>query len=452
MKVKGSKSCSVVSDSLRPHGLYSPWNSPGQNTGVGSRSLLQGIFPIQGLNPGLPYHRKILYQLSHRKAQDPHVHVQRLAFLIWIKFYLLKYRYFGKKIRLRCRRPQFDSWVGKIFWRRERLPSPVFLGFPCGSGGKESIINAGDLGLIPWVWKIPWRSERLPTPVFWPGEFHGLYSPWGRKESDTTERLPLPLSQVFYNVVSFCCVAKWISYMYTYIHIFFFFRFPSNLGHHRALSKVPCSQELVLVRVRLIYFILIHSSVSTSFSISQFLPFSPPHLGNCKFVLHIYDSVSALQISSSLPFCGHVWMWELDCEEGWVPKNWCFWTVVLEKTLESPLDCKEIQPVHPEGDQSWVFIGRTDAEAETPILWPPDATSWLIGKDSDAGRDWGQEEKGMTEDEMPGWHHWLDGHESEWTPGVCDGQGGLARCNSWGRKESDTTVWLKWTELNLPFF
>ena len=101
---------------------------------------------------------------------------------------------------------------------------------------------------------------------------------------------------------------------------------------------------------------------------------------------------------------GHVWMWEMDCEESWALKNWCFWTVVLEKTLESPLDCKAIQPVHPKGDQSRVFIGRTDAEAETPILWPPDTKSWLIGKDPDAGRDWGQEEKGMTEDEMAGWH------------------------------------------------
>ena len=96
--------------------------------------------------------------------------------------------------------------------------------------------------------------------------------------------------------------------------------------------------------------------------------------------------------------CSHVWMWELDCEEGWVLKNWCFWTVVLEKTLESPLDCKEIPPVHPKGDQSWVFFGRNDAEAETPILWPPHAKRWLIGKDPDAGRDWGQE-KGITEDE-----------------------------------------------------
>ena len=110
---------------------------------------------------------------------------------------------------------------------------------------------------------------------------------------------------------------------------------------------------------------------------------------------------------------GHVWMWQLDHKEGWALKNWCFWTVVLEKILESPLDCKEIQPVHPKGDQSWVFIGRTDAEAETPILWPPHAKNWLIRKDPDAGKDWRQEEKGKTEDEMVGWHHWLDGHEFE---------------------------------------
>jgi len=136
----------------------------------------------------------------------------------------------------------------------------------------------------------------------------------------------------------------------------------------------------------------------------------------------------------------------LECEESWVPKNWCFWTVVLEKTLESPLDCKEIQPVHLKGDQSWVFTERTDAEAETPILWPPHARSWLIGKDPDAGRDWGQKEKGMTEAEMGGWYHQLDGHEFEWTLGVGDGQGGLACCDSWGCKESDMTEQLNLTE------
>ena len=143
----------------------------------------------------------------------------------------------------------------------------------------------------------------------------------------------------------------------------------------------------------------------------------------------------------------HVWMWEF-YKESWAPKNWCFWTVVLEKTLESPLDFKEIQPVHPRGDQSWVFFGRNDAKAEAPVLWPPHAKSWLIGKDTDAGRDWGQEEKWMTEDEMAGWHHWLDAHEFGWTPGVGDGQGGLACCDSWGHKESDMTEQLNWTELN----
>ena len=120
--------------------------------------------------------------------------------------------------------------------------------------------------------------------------------------------------------------------------------------------------------------------------------------------------------------------------------------VVLEKTLESPLDCKEIQSVHSKGDQFWVFIGRTDVEAETPILWPPDAKSWLIGKDPDAGKDWGQEEKGTTEDEMAGWHHQLDGHGFGWTPGVGDGHGGLAFCGSWHCKESDTTEWLNWRQ------
>ena len=138
-------------------------------------------------------------------------------------------------------------------------------------------------------------------------------------------------------------------------------------------------------------------------------------------------------------------MWELDCEESWAPKNWCFWTVVLEKTVESPLDCKEIQPVHSEGDQSWVFFRRNGAKAETPILWPPHVKSWLIVKDSYARKDWVQEETETTEDETAGWHHGLNGHEFGWIPGAGDGQGGLVCCNSWGRKESDTT---EPTELN----
>ena len=141
-------------------------------------------------------------------------------------------------------------------------------------------------------------------------------------------------------------------------------------------------------------------------------------------------------------------MWELDYKESWVPKNWCFWTVVLEKTLESPLDCKEIQPVHPKGNRFWIFIRRTDAESETPIFCPPDVKSWLIWKDPDAGKDWRWEEKGTTEDEMVGWHHWLNGHESEWPPGVGDGQEGLACYSPCGHKESDTTEGLNWTELN----
>ena len=140
-------------------------------------------------------------------------------------------------------------------------------------------------------------------------------------------------------------------------------------------------------------------------------------------------------------------MWKLACEESWALKNWCFFTVVLEKTLESPLDWKEIQPVHPKGDQFCVFIGGTDVEAETPVLWPPHAKSWFIGKDLDAGRDWGWEEKGMTEDEVIGWHHWQNGHGFGWSLGVGDGQWGLAWCGTWDHKELDTTEWLNWIEM-----
>ena len=146
----------------------------------------------------------------------------------------------------------------------------------------------------------------------------------------------------------------------------------------------------------------------------------------------------------------NVQMWELDNKESWAPKNWCVWTVVVEKTLESPLGCKEIQPVHPKGNQSWIFIGRTDAEAATPILWPPDVKSWLIWKAPDAGKDWRQEEKGKTEDEMIGWHHRLNGHEFEQAPGVGDGQGVLMCCSPWGHKESDRTEWLNWSDWELP--
>ena len=139
-------------------------------------------------------------------------------------------------------------------------------------------------------------------------------------------------------------------------------------------------------------------------------------------------------------------MWELDHKESWAQKNWCFWAVVLKETVESPLDCKEIQQVHSKGNQSWIFIGRTHAKDETPKLWPPDVKNWLIGKDLDAGKDWRQEEKGRIEDEMVGWYHWLDGHEFEQALGVGDGQGSLVCCSPWDRKELDTTERLNWTE------
>ena len=145
-------------------------------------------------------------------------------------------------------------------------------------------------------------------------------------------------------------------------------------------------------------------------------------------------------------------MWKLDYKESWPQKNWCFWTVVLEKTLESTLDCKEIQPVHPKGYQSWVFIGRIDVETETPILWPPDEKHSLIWKDPDAGKDWGQKEKGKTEGEMAGWHNQLNGHSFGWILGIGDGQGGLVCCGSWGHKESDTTEPLNWKNIFNMFF
>ena len=145
-------------------------------------------------------------------------------------------------------------------------------------------------------------------------------------------------------------------------------------------------------------------------------------------------------------------MWELDCEESRALKKWCFWTVVLEKTPESPLDCKEIQPVHSEGDQSWMFFGRNDAKAETPVLWPPHAKSWLIGKDSDAGRDWGQEEKGTTEDKMAGWHHRLYGHEFEWVNSGSwwwTGRPGMLRFMGSQRVGHNWVTELNWTDINI---
>ena len=196
-----------------------------------------------------------------------------------------------------------------------------------------------------------------------------------------------------------------------------------------------------------------------------------PHSSTLAWKIPWTEEPGGLQSMGSLRV-GHDWMTSLSLftfmhwRRKWQPtpvflpgesQGWGAWWAAVYgvtqnqtrlKQLSSSKDSKEIQPVHPKGDQSWVFIGRTDAEAETPVLWPPHTKSWLIGKDPDAGRDWGQEEKGMTEEEMAGWHHQLDGHEFEWTLGVGDGQGGLVCCGSWGHKELDTTEWLNWTELN----
>ena len=149
-----------------------------------------------------------------------------------------------------------------------------------------------------------------------------------------------------------------------------------------------------------------------------------------------------VHIVKAMVFPVVIYRWELDHKEGWALKNWCFQTVVLKKTLESALDSKEIKPVNSKGNQPWIFIGRTDAEAEAPVLWPPNGKSWLIGKDPDAGKDWKREEKGMTEDEMVGWHHWLNGQEFEQALGDVEGQGSLVCCSLWGLTESDTTEWL----------
>ena len=186
-----------------------------------------------------------------------------------------------------------------------------------------------------------------------------------------------------------------------------------------------------------------------SYEIKKHLPLGRKPMTHLDSILksrHYFTSKGPSSQSYSFS-SSHVWMWELDYKESWALRNWCFWTVVLEKTLESPLDCKEIQPVHHKGNQSWVFIGRTDAEAETPILWPPDVKSWLIWKDPDADKDWRQEEKGMTEDEMVGWHHWFEWHEFEWAPGVDEEQGSLVCCSPWGRK--NPTELSNWIELKL---
>ena len=199
-------------------------------------------------------------------------------------------------------------------------------------------------------------------------------------------------------------------------------------------------------------FILLGSKITAdgdcSHEIERLLLLGSKAMTNLDSILKSRDVtlLTKVHLVKAMVFCSsYVWMWELYYKESWALKNWCFWSVVLEKTLESPLNSKKIKPVNPKGNQSWIFIGRIDAEAETPIFWPPDVKNWLIWKDPDAGRDWRQEEKGTTEDEIVGWHHRLNGHGFGWTPGVGDGQGGLVCCGSWGHKESDTTERLNWT-------
>ena len=207
-------------------------------------------------------------------------------------------------------------------------------------------------------------------------------------------------------------------------------------------------------------FILLGSKITAngdySHEIKRSLLLGRKAMTNLDSILKSRDFPNKDPCSQSYGFSSsQVWMWQLDHKERWAPKNWCFCTVVLEKTLESPLDCKEIKPVNPKGNQPWIFIGNTDVEVEAPILWPPDLKNWLIWKDPDAGKDWRLEEKGMMEVEMVGWHHQLNGHEFEQAPGVGDGQGSLVCCSPWGRKELDTTEWLNWlTEapLSIGFF
>ena len=195
-------------------------------------------------------------------------------------------------------------------------------------------------------------------------------------------------------------------------HHFLANRWGNNGNSERLLLEVPKSLQMVIAAMKL------KDACSLEKSYNQ----PRQHIKKQRqYFANKCQSSQSYGFSSS-----HVWMWELDYKQSWVPKNWCFWTVVLEKTLESPLDCKEIKPVHPKGNQPLTFIGRTDAKVETPIFWPPDGKSGLIGQDTDAGQDWSQQEKGKIEDEVVGRQHQLDGHESEQALGVSDGQGSAA--------------------------
>ena len=246
---------------------------------------------------------------------------------------------------------------------------------------------------------ISWRRTCQSTPVFFPEKSHGqrsleIYSPWGCKRVVHTERLSM------YNTHKSdsreeerrCALICW----------------PLMGSQHHA-RHAPYFKSMIRFSL--------HKNLKTKAAKKELA-----------YLVSVAD-MGAKEIQTLEHLAQNPMFWKLHC---FTKPHWCFWTVVLEKTLESPLDCKEIKPVNPKGNHSWVTIGRTDAEA--PILWPPDAKNLLIGKDPNAGKDWRQEEKGMTEDEMVGWHHQLNGHEFEWALGAGDGQGGLACCSPWGHR------------------
>ena len=246
------------------------------------------------------------------------------------------------------------------------------------------------------------HSSILAWSILWTEEPGRLYSPWGHKELDVTEWRTLSRFLVSSSAFQTC-----VGWSHLGVLLKWFSQDSDSVGPGLSLrictsNQFPSEQWNVSCHVSKQR--MSRSSAIAATTVGE--PVSPEGAQGA-------NTCPLAAISQGYGFpSGHVWMWELGCKESWAPKNWCFWTAVLEKTLESPLDSKEIQSVHPSGNQSWIFIGRTDAEAETPILWPPDAKNWL-GKDPDAGKDWRWKEKGMAQDEMVGWHPLLNGHEFE---------------------------------------
>ena len=324
----------------------------------------------------------------------------------------------GVQLVSSCRRPWFHSWLGKIPWRRDRLPTPVFMGFPGGSDGKEPTSNVGHL-----VQSLCWED---PTPIFLPGEFHGQrslagYNPWGHKESDTTERLSVRSISIWPSLLTFRLSAA-----------------PRQASFSRLLlssHKVEVSDHLCAHLVKFYFYFALYRSVTLLLSVFTSKPRVLELRRGQTVDLWTHWASLVAELVEHPPAMRETWVlslaWEDPLETGMAIHSSILarripWTVESLGSHWSsgatipcisgylmPLDNKEIQPVHPKGNQSWVFIGGSDVEAETPILWPPNAKNLLIGKDPDAGKDWRQEKKGTTEDEMVGWHHWLNGHEFE---------------------------------------